>query len=130
MIAELVAEAAPGLPAIDSPRFFGFVMGGAQPAGIAADWLATAWDQNTGLAARPPPTAAFEEIAGRWLADAARPPARRLVRASSPAARWRTSPALAAARHRVLADAGHDVERDGLAGAPPIRVLAGRASAT
>ena len=33
--------------------------------------------------------------------------------------------ALAAARHRVLADAGHDVERDGLAGAPPIRVLAG-----
>ena len=32
---------------------------------------------------------------------------------------------LAAARHRVLADAGWDVEADGLFGAPPIRVLVG-----
>ena len=34
--------------------------------------------------------------------------------------------ALAAARHQVLAEAGWDVERDGLAGAPPIRVLVRR----
>ena len=60
VIAELAGEAAPGLTAINSPRFFGFVMGGAHPAGIAADWLATAWDQNTGLVAPTPATAAFE----------------------------------------------------------------------
>lgn len=33
---------------------------------------------------------------------------------------------LAAARHQVLAAAGWDVEDDGLAGAPPVRVLAGQ----
>ena len=32
---------------------------------------------------------------------------------------------LAAARHRVLADVGWDVEERGLAGAPPVRVLVG-----
>src|SRR3954466_12129113 len=36
----------PGLLAITSPRFFGYVMGGAHPAAIAADWLTSAWDQN------------------------------------------------------------------------------------
>ena len=33
--------------------------------------------------------------------------------------------ALAAARHHVLEAAGYDTEADGLAGAPPIRVIAG-----
>ena len=33
--------------------------------------------------------------------------------------------ALVAARHHVLAAVGYDVERDGLAGSPPIRVVAG-----
>ena len=37
VIAELVEQAEPGLLGINSPRFFGFVMGGAHPAGIAAD---------------------------------------------------------------------------------------------
>ena len=54
VIADLVREAAPGLAAMGSPRFFGFVIGGAHPAGVAADWLATAWDQNAGLAAPDP----------------------------------------------------------------------------
>jgi glutamate/tyrosine decarboxylase-like PLP-dependent enzyme len=103
VIAELVAEAEPGLTAMNSPRFLGFVIGGAHPAGIAADWLATAWDQNAGLAAPTPAVAAFEEVTGCQMAHVT---------------------GLAAARHGVLARAGHDVERDGLAGAPPIRVLA------
>jgi len=69
VVADLVREALPGLTAINSPRFFAFVMGGAHPAGVAADWLATAWDQNVGLAAPTPAAAAFEEVAGDWLAD-------------------------------------------------------------
>src|SRR5688572_17763664 len=123
VIAQLVAEAEPGLTAINSPRFFGFVMGGAHPAGIAADWLASAWDQNTGLAAPTPATAAFEEVAGTWLLDLLGLPATASF-ALVTGCQMAHVTALAAARHRVLADAGHDVERDGLAGAPPVRVLA------
>jgi glutamate/tyrosine decarboxylase-like PLP-dependent enzyme len=124
VIAELVREAAPGLTAINSPRFFGFVMGGAHPAGIAADWLATAWDQNAGLASPTPAVAAFEAVAGRWLAELLGLPATASF-ALVTGCQMAHVTALAAARHRVLAKVGHDVERDGIAGAPPIRVLAG-----
>ncbi len=124
VIAALVREATPGLTAINSPRFFGFVMGGAHPAGIAADWLATAWAQNAGLAAPTPAAAALEEVAGRWLAELLGiPPAASFALVTG--CQMAHVTALAAARHRVLAAAGHDVERDGLAGAPRIRVLAG-----
>jgi glutamate/tyrosine decarboxylase-like PLP-dependent enzyme len=124
VIAELAREAAPGLTAINSPRFFAFVMGGAHPAGVAADWLATAWDQNVGLAAPTPAAAAFEEIAGVWLADLLRLPADASF-ALVTGCQMAHVTALAAARHRVLATVGHDVERDGLTGAPRIRVVTG-----
>src|SRR5918996_325114 len=124
VIAELATQAEPGLTAINSPRFFAYVMGGAHPAGIAADWLATAWDQNTGLADPTPATAAFEEIAGRWLAELLGLPATASF-ALVTGCQMAHVTGLAPARHRVLATAGHDVERDGLVGAPPIRVLAG-----
>jgi glutamate/tyrosine decarboxylase-like PLP-dependent enzyme len=124
VIAELAREASPGLTAINSPRFFGFVMGGAHPAGIAADWLATAWDQNVGLADPTPAAAAFEAVAGRWLAELLRLPATASF-ALVTGCQMAHVTGLAAARHRVLADVGHDVERDGFAGAPGVRVLAG-----
>jgi glutamate/tyrosine decarboxylase-like PLP-dependent enzyme len=124
VIADIASEAAPGLTAIGSPRFFGFVMGGAHPAGVAADWLATAWDQNTGLAGPTPAAAAFEDVAGRWLLDVLGLPSTASF-ALVTGCQMAHVTALAAARHRVLADAGWDVERDGLTGAPRIRVLAG-----
>jgi glutamate/tyrosine decarboxylase-like PLP-dependent enzyme len=124
VVAELAREAVPGLTAINSPRFFGFVMGGAHPAGIAADWLATAWDQNAGLAAPTPAAAAFEDVAGRWLGELLGLPATASF-ALVTGCQMAHVTALAAARHRVLAGVGHDVERDGLVGAPRIRVLAG-----
>src|SRR5688500_15076256 len=124
VIAQLVAEASPGLTAMGSPRFFGFVIGGAYPVALAADWLTSAWDQNAGLAAPTPAVSALEEIAGGWLAD--------LLGLSADASfalctgcQTAHVTALAAARHRVLADAGHDVESRGLIGAPPLRVLGG-----
>jgi aromatic-L-amino-acid decarboxylase len=124
VIAQLAREALPGLTAINSPRFFGFVMGGTHPAGLAADWLTTAWDQNAGLAAPTPAAAAFEEVAGTWLLELlGLPPTASFALVTGCQMAHVTG--LAAARHRVLADAGHDVERDGLIGAPPIRVLAG-----
>jgi glutamate/tyrosine decarboxylase-like PLP-dependent enzyme len=124
VIAELVAQSLPGLTAINSPRFFGFVMGGAHPAAIAADWLTSAWDQNAGLAEPTPSAAVLEEIAGRWLAELLGLPSDASF-ALVTGCQMAHFTCLAAARHRVLAEAGHDVERDGLIGAPPIRVLAG-----
>jgi len=124
VVSDLVREATPGLMAMGSPRFLGFVVGGAHPAGLAADWLATAWDQNAAMAAVTPAVAALESVAGAWVLDLLGLPADASF-AFVTGCQMAHVTALAAARHRVLADAGHDVERDGLAGAPPIRVLSG-----
>jgi aromatic-L-amino-acid decarboxylase len=124
VIADLVREATPGLMAMGSPRFFGFVIGGAHPAGLAADWLVSAWDQNAGMAAVTPAVAALEDVAGTWALDLLGLPADASF-AFVTGCQMAHVTALAAARHRVLAAAGHDVERDGLAGAPAIRVLSG-----
>ena len=86
----LAREAAPGLTAMVSPRFFGFVIGGAHPAGLAADWLASAWDQNAGLAAPTPAVAAVEDIAGRWLAELLGIPPTAAVRSSTSSERTAT----------------------------------------
>src|SRR3954454_5956654 len=69
VIEELASVAEPGLTAMGSGRFFGFVIGGALPAALAADVLASAWDQNNGLAAPTPATAALETVAGRWVLE-------------------------------------------------------------
>ena len=121
---ELVADAEPGVTAMGSPRYFGFVIGGALPAAIAADWMTSAWDQNGGLATPTPAVAAIEEITGAWLLDLLGLP-RDASFALVTGCQMAHFTGLAAARHRVLADAGWDVERDGLIGAPAVRVLVG-----
>src|SRR5918999_2954439 len=124
VIAQLVREAAPGLTAMASPRYFGFVIGGTHPAAIAADWLVSAWDQNSGVAGPTPAVVAIEAVAGAWVLGVLGLPADASF-AFVTGCQMAHATALAAARYRVLAAAGHDAERDGLAGAPPIRVLAG-----
>ena len=114
----------PATMAIAGPRFFGFVMGGALPATVAASWLATAWDQNTGLYKATPGTAVFEQVALTWLIDVLRLPAGvagSFVTGTTVA----HITALSAARHVVLAKVGWNVEADGLFGAPPITVISG-----
>ncbi len=69
VVADLVAAADPGVVASGSGRFFGFVIGGANPAALAADWLTSAWDQNAGLYILGPAASVVEEIAGAWLAE-------------------------------------------------------------
>ena len=124
VVADLARQAGPGLGALGSPRFFGFVIGGAHPAGVAADWLTSAWDQAAGLVGPTPAASAVEDIAGHWLADLLGiPPSASFALVTG--CQMAHVTALAAARHRVLAGAGHDVERLGLIGAPAIRVLAG-----
>jgi glutamate/tyrosine decarboxylase-like PLP-dependent enzyme len=124
VVAELAAAADPGLVAMGSGRYFGFVIGGALPAALAADWLTSAWDQNAGLYVCGPSASVVEEVLQEWLLDLLGLPADCSVGFAT-GAQMATVVALAAARHHVLQQVGWDVERDGLQGAPRIRVLVG-----
>ncbi|HEY9339717.1 MAG TPA: aminotransferase class V-fold PLP-dependent enzyme [Kribbella sp.] len=124
VIARLAEGVEDGLLPSGSGRFFGFVFGGATPASLAADWLTTTWDQNAGLYAASPAAAVVEEVAAAWLVELFGLPTGTSVGFVT-GAQMANFTGLAAARHEVLRRAGWDVERDGLVGAPPIRVLAG-----
>jgi len=119
----LVAAAGPGLMVSQSPRFFGFVFGGSLPAALAADWVASAWDQNAVLYVAAPAAAVAEEVVGGWLADLLGLPVSASF-AITTGCLLAHATGLAAARHHVLGRAGWDVEARGLGGAPPIRLLA------
>jgi glutamate/tyrosine decarboxylase-like PLP-dependent enzyme len=124
VVRQLAKAADPGLVAIPSGRYFGFVIGGSVPAALAADWLTSAWDQNAGLYVGGPSASVAEEVAGGWIRELLRVPETASFGFVTGCQMAHVT-ALAAARDRVLADAGWDVNRDGLAGAPPIRVLCG-----
>jgi glutamate/tyrosine decarboxylase-like PLP-dependent enzyme len=124
VIEQLVAAARPGLMATPGPRFFGFVIGGALPAATAADMLAAGWDQCAFNGVLSPAASAAEEAAGAWLKQLLGIPASASVGFVTGAQAANTV-GLACARHHVLADAGWDVELQGLQGAPRVRVVAG-----
>jgi glutamate/tyrosine decarboxylase-like PLP-dependent enzyme len=114
----------PATMATAGGRFFGFVIGGTLPVTVAANWLATAWDQNTGRSTVTPATAELERIASGWLVELLGLPPGTGVGFVTGATLANFS-ALAAARHAVLKRAGWDVEAQGLFGAPPVTVVVG-----
>jgi glutamate/tyrosine decarboxylase-like PLP-dependent enzyme len=122
VVDDLVAAMSPGLTAMQSPRFFGFVIGASLPAALAADWLVSAWDQNSGLLAVTPATAAAEAVAAGWLIELLGLPTGCGVGFVTGGC-MANATCLAAARHHVLAAAGWDVEDRGLQGAPRVRVI-------
>lgn len=124
VVEELADWADPGLAATGSGRYYGFVVGGAHPAALAADWLTLAWDQNAGLLNLAPAAAAAESVAAEWILDLLDLPRVATVGFTT-GATVAGFVCLGAARHQVLAKAGHDVERQGLASAPRVRILAG-----
>ncbi|MFJ4171095.1 pyridoxal phosphate-dependent decarboxylase family protein [Paenarthrobacter sp. NPDC089714] len=125
VVDELASLAEPGLMAIQSGRFFGWVMGGTLPAAMAADWLVSAWDQNTGLRFATPAAAAIEESAAAWLLDLLHLPATADVGFTT-GATTANFVGLAAGRQYLMDQAGWDLEGLGLSGAPRITVFAGR----
>jgi len=125
VIDALARAADPGLVATAGSRYFGFVIGGAMPAALAADWLTGTWDQNAGLYAISPAAAVAEEVAAGWLLDLLGLPSDASVGFVT-GATMANFTALAAARHAVLRDVGWDVERLGLQGAPPVTVVTHR----
>ena len=124
VIASLVEDASPGIVGIPSGRYFGFVIGGAVPAALAADWLASAWDQNAGLYVGGPSAAVIEEVCRGWLSELLGLPPDVSV-AYVTGCQMAHVTALAAARQHVLAQAGWDVAQKGLSGSPSIRVVVG-----
>ncbi|MGX1494661.1 pyridoxal phosphate-dependent decarboxylase family protein [Streptomyces tendae] len=124
VIDELVTVADPGLVATAGPRFFGFVVGGALPAATAADILTAGWDQNAFNAVLSPAAVAAEEAAGARLKELLRIPATASVGFVTGGQAANTA-GLAAARQHLFAEAGWDVGRKGLDGAPRLRVVAG-----
>ena len=124
VLALLDEVGSPATLATAGPRFFGFVIGGALPATVAASGLAAAWDQNAGLRSTSPAAAALEDAALAWLIDLlGLPPGTGggFVTCATAA----NLSGLAAARHALLARQGYDVEARGLFGAPPLRVVVG-----
>ncbi len=124
VVDELNDAAEPGLMAIGSGRFFGWVMGGTLPAALGADWLVSAWDQNAGMRKATPGVVAAEEAAARWLLDLLGLPATSDVGFVTGATMANFS-CLAAAREHVLTKAGWNVGLLGLHGAPRVRVVVG-----
>jgi len=124
-VLELLDEiGSPATLATTGGRYFGFVIGGVLPASLAANWLASAWDQNAALRVMSPVAAELEEVALAWVCEALGLPATcegGLVTCATTA----NFTALAAARHSLLARAGWNVEDDGMFGAPPIDVVVG-----
>ncbi|MET7619113.1 pyridoxal-dependent decarboxylase [Streptomyces sp. NPDC005408] len=124
-VVELMATACePGLTAFPSGRFYGFVVGGSEPAALAADWLVSAWDQNSVMRSVSPAHTAAEDIAGTWLLDVLGLPAGSAVGFTT-GATMANFTCLAAGRDAVLRRAGWNVARDGLAGGPPVHVVVG-----
>jgi glutamate/tyrosine decarboxylase-like PLP-dependent enzyme len=124
VIEELVAAAEGGIVATGSGRYFGFVIGGALPAALAADWLTATWDQNAGLYAGGPAASVVEQVTREWLVELLGLPSETSIGFVTGTQMAHVT-GLAAARFHVLDAVGWDVGSRGLQAAPPVRVLVG-----
>jgi glutamate/tyrosine decarboxylase-like PLP-dependent enzyme len=125
VVEHLATACEPGLTAMPSGRFYGFVIGGTHPAALAADWLVSAWDQNAGLAQVTPATTGVEQVATDWLLDLLGLPTESAVGFVT-GGTMANFTCLAAARDTVLRHVGWDVGTNGLVGSPGVRVLVGQ----
>lgn len=123
-VALLDEAGSPATVASAGGRYFGFVIGGSLPVTVAANWLATAWDQNNALPVMSPVSARLHDVVTRWLIDILGLPSTTGAAFLTGASMANTT-ALAAARDQQLARAGWDVQSQGLFGAPEVTVVVG-----
>jgi glutamate/tyrosine decarboxylase-like PLP-dependent enzyme len=124
VVAMLDELGSPATVASAGGRYFGFVIGGAVPAALGANWLAGAWDQDAALRVMSPIAAELEEVVLQWVCEALGLPGNckgGLVTCATAA----NFTALATARCALLRKAGWNVVDDGMFGAPPIEVVVG-----
>jgi len=114
----------PATVASNGSRYFGFVIGGSHSVALAANWLATAWDQNAGLSITSPINAKIETVTEKWLTGIL-PVAKGSSVGFVTGVTMANFCALAAARTAILQKYDWDVEARGLFGAPPITVVVG-----
>ncbi|QNE35010.1 pyridoxal phosphate-dependent decarboxylase family protein [Leifsonia shinshuensis] len=124
VLGHLASAVEPGLMRMHSPRFHGWVIGGAQPVALGADWLVAAWDQNTALRAVTPGVIAAEELAAEWMLDLLGLPSDAEVGYVT-GATVANLVGLICGRDETLRRAGWDARTDGLAGGPRVRLLVG-----
>jgi glutamate/tyrosine decarboxylase-like PLP-dependent enzyme len=124
VVDRLATLAEPGLMAIPSGRFFGWVMGGTLPAALAADWLVSAWDQNAAMRFATPAAAAIEQVTGRWIVDLLGLPEGSGVGFTT-GGTMANFVGIAAGRKAALDAVGWDLDTLGLSGSPRITVLVG-----
>ena len=122
VIERLAVGARPGLVASTGGRYFGFVVGATLPAALAADWLTSAWDQNAGFHVLSPAAAVLERIVATWLKDLLGLPDEAVVGFVT-GCQMANVMGMASGRQSVVGRAGWDVARQGLHGAPPVRII-------
>lgn len=103
-------------------RFFGFVVGGLLPVAHAASWLADTWNQNSGLYAMSPLVSELESVCERWLTELFGLPDGTAMGLATGSANALIC-ALAAARNDLFRRQGYDLKKQGMRGAPAIRVV-------
>ncbi len=121
---ERLVEGSDAIVRASGPRFFGFVQGGGTPAALAADVLASVWDQNAGLWAGSPLASRLEAVSIDWLKDLFGLP-KEWGGVLTTGATMANFVGLAAARRWWAERHGVDVEEAGLAGMPPMPILTG-----
>jgi len=104
-------------------RFFGLVVGATVPAALGARVLTSAWDQVVFSDATSPVGIELERVAGEWLLELFGLPKTSSVGFVTGATMGNFT-CLAAARQQIFAKCNWDVDRQGLIGAPSIRIVA------
>jgi glutamate/tyrosine decarboxylase-like PLP-dependent enzyme len=119
---ELVAGGPEAAVTSAGPRFFHWVIGGVTPAALAADWFASALDQNAAAWDASPLGTSLEELSLDWLKELFGLP-REWGGVLTTGATMANFTALAAARRWWGERHGVDVDDEGLTGLPAVPVF-------
>jgi glutamate/tyrosine decarboxylase-like PLP-dependent enzyme len=112
----------PATVVTNGPNYYGFVIGASLPVAAAAERMMLAWDQCASSFDNSPIAATLEKIAAGWMLDILDLPSESAVGFGTSATACGIA-CLSAARRQLLKNIGWDFDGDGLAGAPPIKVI-------